>query len=160
MKILFSGLLCSLYLLCNFSFAATLSPQGIWRTETGSAYVEIYACEKNLCGSIVMLKDQFTDKGVEVTDSENPDSELRDRKVQGLEIIRGLQSGNEPGLWKSGEIYDPESGNTYKVSLEVLDNNTLELNGYIGFEIFGRKVRWTRIPDNWSPCDDFKKKSI
>jgi uncharacterized protein (DUF2147 family) len=48
------------------------------------------------------------------------------------------------GKWKSGRIYDPNSGKTYKCKVTPVNENTLELRGYIGFSLLGRTETWTR----------------
>ncbi len=49
--------------------------------------------------------------------------------------------------WTGGEIYDPNSGNTYKGTMRLIDRNTLKLRGYIGISLFGRSDTWTRVED-------------
>ena len=48
------------------------------------------------------------------------------------------------GRWVDGRIYDPNSGNTYKGTIQQVDANTLKLRGYIGISLFGRTEKWTR----------------
>ena len=47
--------------------------------------------------------------------------------------------------WAGGMIYDPNSGNTYKGTMRLVDRNTLKLRGYIGISLFGRSDTWTRV---------------
>lgn len=78
-------------------------------------------------------------------DLNNPEPSLRDRGIEGLKIVRGLQpaGGNE---WKDGTIYDPEGGDTYNLKAELANNGrTLKVRGYIGFSLFGRTQEWTRV---------------
>jgi uncharacterized protein (DUF2147 family) len=48
------------------------------------------------------------------------------------------------GKWKNGRVYDPNSGKTYKCKLTLVDENTLELRGYIGISLLGRTETWSR----------------
>ena len=50
----------------------------------------------------------------------------------------------EPGLWKEGTIYDPESGKTYSCKLTLESPKRLKVRGFIGFSFIGRTQIWTR----------------
>jgi uncharacterized protein (DUF2147 family) len=73
--------------------------------------------------------------------SENPDPAKRNRKLEGLEISSGLTYTD--GKWK-GTIYDPESGKTYNSQIKLVNENTLELTGYVGLPMFGLTETWKR----------------
>jgi uncharacterized protein (DUF2147 family) len=132
-----------------------LSPLGRWYAEGGAAQVEITDCGERLCGRIVWLRSPFDEYGCELRDRYNPDESLRDRSVSGLQILGGLAriSTNAP-VWKGGTIYDPGSGNTYRASLTVLDENRLELRGYIGIPLIGRTARWFRVGAEQAACSE------
>jgi len=61
----------------------------------------------------------------------------------GQTILRGM-SYEGGGKWSGGTIYDPDSGRTYKCHLERLDQDRLQVRGYIGFALLGRSQLWTR----------------
>jgi uncharacterized protein (DUF2147 family) len=46
--------------------------------------------------------------------------------------------------WKGGDIYDPESGKTYRSYMYLKDSNTLKVRGYVGISLLGRTETWTR----------------
>jgi uncharacterized protein (DUF2147 family) len=46
--------------------------------------------------------------------------------------------------WKEGHIYDPNNGKTYRCNLELIDQETLSVRGYVGISLFGRTEIWTR----------------
>ena len=76
-------------------------------------------------------------------DDLNPDPALRSRRLLGIVILQGFRyAGN--GVWKGGTIYDPNSGNTYKSTLTLVDGDTLKVRGYVGISVFGRSDTWTR----------------
>jgi uncharacterized protein (DUF2147 family) len=90
---------------------------------------------------MIWLTPNVDEKGKPLTDSENPDPAKRNRKLEGLEIISGLAYAD--GKWK-GTIYDPESGKTYKSQIKLVNENTLELTGYVGLPMFGITETWKR----------------
>ena len=76
-------------------------------------------------------------------DEFNPDPTLRSRALLGITILHGFDYAGDQ-VWKGGTIYDPNSGKTYKCKLNLVDANTLEVRGYIGFAMLGRTEVWTR----------------
>ena len=68
-------------------------------------------------------------------DFKNPDASLQSRPLLGLDLLVGYAWTGE--RWE-GEIYDPESGNTYKSRMEVDDDGRLSMRGYLGVPMFGR----------------------
>ena len=116
---------------------------GEWYTEENRARVEIYSCEDSYCGKIVWLKEPKNPDGTNKRDANNPNEDLRSRTIVGTNILTGLQYEGEDE-WEEGEIYDPESGKTYSCRLELEDQNTLEVRGFIGLSLLGRSQTWTR----------------
>lgn len=127
--------------------ARASDPTGLWWAEGGFAQVEIRRCEEDaLCGEVVWLRHPFDEHGCPLRDEENPDPDLRSRSVVGLEILRGLEvSGQEPGEWGGGEIYDPESGRTYSAVVEMDGADRLSVRGYVGIRLLGRTTTWIRV---------------
>ena len=116
---------------------------GAWYTEDQRARVEIYECEDGYCGKISSLKEPNNPDGTPKLDTENPDASLRSRPIVGTNILTGLEYEGE-GEWDDGEIYDPESGKTYSCLMELKDENTLEVRGFVGLSLIGRSQTWKR----------------
>ncbi len=53
-------------------------------------------------------------------------------------------AANGEGKWTGGRIYDPNNGKTYKCTLELANDGTLKVRGYVGISWFGRTETWTR----------------
>ncbi len=129
---------------------------GVWATdpdnEDGQAHIEIYREGNTYAGKIIWLEeplypadDEEGMAGKEKVDRENPDEGLRDRPIQGLELMSGfVYSGG--GKWKKGTIYAPDEGKTYKCKLALNDDGTLKVRGYIGISMLGRNELWTPVP--------------
>ena len=60
-----------------------------------------------------------------------------------LQLIEGF-TVRGPTAWAGGTIYDPQSGNTYSSTMELQDENTLVVRGYVLLPIFGRSQTWIR----------------
>jgi uncharacterized protein (DUF2147 family) len=103
--------------------------QGEWLTSSGSAKVRISPCADKVCGTIVWLKAPLTPEGKPKTDANNPDPNLRQRPVVGMQLIRDFKSAQ--GKWVDGKIYDPQSGKTYASKLTPNPDGTLKVEGCI-----------------------------
>lgn len=117
---------------------------GTWLTPgDNSAKIEIYRVAQKFHGKIVWMKYPNSN-GKPKLDSNNPITGKRNNPRLGLEIMKGF-TFNGSDEWKSGDIYDPETGNTYSAYMYLKDRNTLKLRGYIGFSFLGRTQTWTRV---------------
>lgn len=130
--------------LAGTAAAAPADIEGRWLSGDGDGLVEIRLAGDGLTGVVLGSPDDDPDRPD--TDIYNPDPALRERPLKGLPIFEGFRyEGN--GLWSGGTIYDPNSGNSYRATIQVLDRNTLKLRGYIGIPLFGRTETWRRDTD-------------
>lgn len=161
------ALLLSLVMILGFAFVTVAEDGddilGIWMTEkseNGQAKVEILKENDEFFGKIIWLEkptyptDDAKGMGGQVKiDRENPDPELRERPIIGLNIVEGFQyAGNN--LWKGGTIYDPANGKTYKCKIRLAEDGTLKVRGYVGFSFLGRTTEWTRPTSEQSNAAD------
>lgn len=124
---------------------------GIWATDKAEAHVEIFKDENGYSGKISWLKEPFfadDDEGGMAgepkVDRENPQPELRQRSIIGLQIMDGFRYDGK-GRWSSGTIYDPENGKTYKCKIWLTRSGNLKVRGYLGVSLFGRTTEWTPV---------------
>lgn len=116
---------------------------GIWITGEGKGNIEIYKNGDKYFGKIVWLHEPNNPDGSPKKDLENPNKNLRNQTLIGLELLRGFsyEGDNE---WVDGQIYDPESGNDYSCKLTLRKDGKLDVRGYLGISLFGRTDVWTR----------------
>lgn len=112
---------------------ASDSPVGRWATPGVAAIVELAPCTdtSGLCGTIRWLWDAIDDKGRPRLDAQNADATLRTRPLVGLSILSGLTPAASGG-W-AGRIYNPEDGQTYRVSVRQTAMDTLAIEGCVLF---------------------------
>jgi uncharacterized protein (DUF2147 family) len=120
-----------------------LSIEGVWLSADGTGWIKIEMGANGPTGSIAGSPDDAERQRPSDKDDLNPDPALRDRDLLGLTIMHSFTAAGD-GKWKNGRIYDPNSGKTYKCKLTLVDENTLELRGYIGISLLGRTETWTR----------------
>ncbi|AWW73449.1 hypothetical protein CD351_03285 [Erythrobacter sp. KY5] len=101
---------------------------GRWVTEERDAVVEIKPCGSATCGTIARFLVPPPD-GLDQRDINNPEPELRRRRLLGLPIL--TQFRRDDDLWR-GRIYDPKSGKSYRSVIRRTGPNTIEVRGCIG----------------------------
>lgn len=121
--------------------AQSNSIHGRWYTENDASIILLEEINGAIAGTIVWLKRTHDETGNPKTDKQNPKKELKDRPILGLTILKGLKKDGKK--WAGGEIYDPNSGNTYKCEAH-LDGDVLKVRGYIGVSLIGRTTLWRR----------------
>ena len=127
----------------SFSYSQSYNIEGDWYTENNNAIIKIYKDGNTLSGKITWMKTPNDENGNPKTDPENPDEKLKSRKRLGMIMMYNF-SYDEDDQWDDGEIYDPESGNTYSGIITMNSKNKLDLRGYVGISWFGRTSQWTR----------------
>lgn len=126
--------------------------EGVWLTDSQSE-MTIARCVEGFCGYIskIVITDEIVAKygddvkaiGTNFTDYNNKDPALRDRPIQGLQILT-LRASNNPWVYE-GEIYNPEDGNVYSGSVEVTGADSITLKGCVLY-VLCQEQQWTRIP--------------
>lgn len=115
---------------------------GVWKAiddtdGEATSYIEIYDQNGKLHGKIIKLLREEEDivcgrcKG-----------EKKDKPVLGMEIIWDMEQ--KGAVWKGGNILDPEAGKDYKCRI-TLENDILQVRGYIGMPALGRTQQWQRV---------------
>lgn len=118
---------------------------GVWKPSEGNALVKIDKIGNKFYGRIVWLKEPNDESGQPKTDKNNPDESLRSTPLKGYRILKDFVYDAEEEVWKDGTIYDPKNGSTYNCKIELKDENTIEVRGYIGASVFGRTDVWSRM---------------
>jgi len=104
--------------------------------------IEVYEKDSKAFAKIVSISDSNRSAATCV----ECNGKRKNAPILGMNILTGLKKdGNE---WSGGKILDPKNGKEYKCYLQLLDNNTLKLRGYIGISMFGRTAIWKRAKKN------------
>ena len=109
---------------------------GTYLSENKTGKVEVTKQNGKYIGTLVWTSIEGA------KDEKNPDASLKKRTLKGVVILKDMTYDN--GIWKNGTIYDPESGNTYKATINLKSDGNLTLRGYIGVPALGRNSVWTR----------------
>lgn len=135
------------------AFAAPLSiVEGTWLTNDATE-LTIAACPAGFCGYIskIVVPERLMEQyGAELatidpasyTDVNNKDPNLKARPIQGLQILT-LKPTNNPHYYE-GEIYNPEDGNVYAGSVEILRVDAIKLKGCVLY-VLCQEQEWARV---------------
>lgn len=116
------------------------SIEGNWISQDGKAVIKIY---KNQKGNYYGLIIEDLANSNKIFDTNNPDPKLRSRKIKEIHILENFKMKSETNFI-DGKIYDVDNGKYYDGILNLINNNKLEVRGYIKLPTFGKSVYWTR----------------
>lgn len=112
---------------------------GVWRTSERGGRIEINRCGASICGKIV---GGTSGPGELTTDVKNKDATLRSRSLNGLVIMKGFSGG--PNDWTGGTIYNPNDGGTYKATVKLAAEDTLQVKGCVA-PMLCQTQTWKRL---------------
>ena len=122
---------------------------GYWLTGDKTMKIEIYDNgDSTFAGKIIWLKEPNDKNGKPKMDTKNPDEKLRTRPLLEMVILTGLIPESNT-KYKSGKLYDPNSGKTYSATIELVNNNTINIRYFIATPTLGRTDTWTRSSANF-----------
>ena len=111
---------------------------GRWVTQNKKAMIQIEPCGRSMmCGRISKLLPA-ADYGKTV-DERNNDPKQRNRPLVGLPLLLNFTDGGEK--WH-GNLYDPQSGDTYTATLDRYPDGALKVRGC--FFIICKTQRWPK----------------
>jgi uncharacterized protein (DUF2147 family) len=117
---------------------------GKWMNAEKDLKVEVYKQNGQYRAKVIWFD---CIKGTTMTDyfdKKNPDKALRTRPWLGLEVLNALNynGGTE---WNNGNIYDPNSGYTFRSVCRLTNPNTLKVRGYWMYEWIGKSLIFNRV---------------
>lgn len=130
-------------LLAITAAAADPSLSGYWKDSDGEVIVDIQPCGDAVCGKVAWLRLPNGPDGKALLDYRNPDPSLRSRPVCGLQVITGMKKQDD-GTFGGGSVYVSDLGLEFKGKATQIDNDRMEVRGYVGISLFGQTEVWTR----------------
>ncbi len=129
--------------------SAASGPVGLWatiddRSGRERGLVRIFETDGKLYGRI----ENVFEPGVADKTCEKCAGDRHNKPIIGLDVIRGLRPDGD-GRWSGGEILDPETGDTYRVSMRLADSGRkLVVRGSLLGGLIGRSQTWLRTASN------------
>lgn len=119
---------------------------GNWINKKQNRIITIYKTNDLYYGKVEWIENSEKGKGFERLDIKNPNENLKNRKIIGIDFLLSFSFFTDRKAWKGGKIYNYETGNTYSGKIHLTEDNDLELTGYYGILWFlGRTQTWTRL---------------
>jgi uncharacterized protein (DUF2147 family) len=118
---------------------------GVWSPSDGRSYLKIEKIGNKYFGRVVWLKEPNDENGNPRVDKNNPDESLRSTPLKGYRVLKDFIYDTEEEMWRNGTIYDPKNGTTYDCKIELIEENKIEVRGFVGAAVFGRTDVWTRL---------------
>ena len=120
---------------------------GKWMSNENNLIVEVYKTGKEFKGKIVWFSDN-DDKSQPMLvrlDTKNPESHLRNRKILGLEVMKGLYFNEKLHEWQNGHIYDATRGKNWNAKAWISKEGILNVRGFWHVEWLGENLSFRRL---------------
>jgi uncharacterized protein (DUF2147 family) len=108
---------------------------GTWLSQSGETRVRIAPCGTQMCGTVVWVKNPGKDV-------HNPNLAERNRDLVGIPMIKMSPSGENQ--W-NGTLYRYTDGQTFRGTMKLSGQKTMELSGCIMGGFICRAQTWMRV---------------
>lgn len=127
--------------------AATDQILGRWMAEDKNLEVEVFKVKDRYAAKVIWFDCSApgTPPMSEHFDTENPNPKLRSRPWLGMVVVNDLHYDAQKNEWSGGNIYDPNSGHTFKSVARLNSPQKLVVRGYWGIEFFGKSLNFKRV---------------
>ncbi|MBL4675745.1 MAG: DUF2147 domain-containing protein [Mucilaginibacter sp.] len=102
---------------------------GKWESSEKNLVVEVYRYKDTYKAKMIRFTGGVTkDKPMEsITDKNNPDPALRNRKVLGLDVVETLRYNAKSNSWEGGRIYEVQSGKYWSAAASLDNKGNLKV---------------------------------
>ena len=116
---------------------------GKWLMPDKMGTLEIFKCDDLYCGKIIEITEKAEDGGP-LLDIENPDEDLQNRPVLGLQVMSDFKYDGD-NLWNDGTFYISRKGKEASPDFILIDDDHLNIE--ISFLFFSKTVELVRIKE-------------
>ena len=130
-------------ILITTSLLSAQTITGVWKTvddeeNVEKSHIKLYEKDGVLYGEVIKLLE-----GATATHCNDCDGDLKGAPIVGMNVVYDMVADGT--AYDDGSIIDPGSGKVYSCRIELKDENTLEVRGYLGFSWLGRTQYWYRV---------------
>lgn len=121
---------------------------GTWMSVDNSVKVKVYKVNNQFRARIIWFNHLLSESKKPMhlsSDIHNPNPNLRNRKILGMEILDGLRYDVQKKEWVDGKIYDASSGRYWNSSAKLLQNGTLKVRGFWKAEWIGKSISFRKV---------------
>ncbi len=106
---------------------------GVYLDHRGDGAIEFNLCNGKLCGHVVWVR-------------EGAPAEACGTVIIGDAALMGV------GVWDGGWIFDPEFGQKFDVEVTHLNDNEIQVMGYLGSKDLSETFVWKKAPTSLKRC--------
>ncbi|MDB5120806.1 MAG: hypothetical protein JWN56_2024 [Sphingobacteriales bacterium] len=122
---------------------------GKWISEEGDFIVDIYKVGNKFNAKLIWFDATDTKLNVETaTDYKNPDADLRNRKLIGIEVLQNLIYNIGNNKYEDGTIYDASTGRAWTAYAFFNHKNLLIVKAYWQFKFISQTLTLKRYCTN------------
>jgi uncharacterized protein (DUF2147 family) len=119
---------------------------GRWMVAEKNLLVEVYRESGEYKAKIIWFKTDDDSKPMEGwTDKHNPDKNLRERKILGMNVVKDLVYEPKSQTWEHGSVYDAKNGKYWDASAYLTKDGLLKVTGYWHFKFIGRTMTFKKV---------------
>ena len=147
----------SIFLFITISNANAKTPPeqilGKWISEEGDFIVDIYKVGNKYNAKLIWFDATDTKLNLETaTDGNNPDTDLKTRKLIGIDVLRNLIYNVIEGKYEDGTIYDATTGKAWTTFAYINSKNQLIVKAYWKFKFISQTLTLKKILQIKSDC--------
>jgi uncharacterized protein (DUF2147 family) len=117
---------------------------GKWMSSEKNLQVDVYKTGDEYKARIIWFRDDTSKPMDEWRDSHNPDPALRNRRILGMDVVRGLKYDKDNDSWEDGIVYDAKQGREWSAAAYIDEHGLLRVRGYWHFKLFGKTMVFKR----------------
>jgi len=126
---------------------------GKWISEEGDFIVDIYKVGNKYNAKLIWFDATDTKLNLETaTDGNNPDTDLKTRKLIGIDVLRDLIYNVIEEKYEEGTIYDATTGKAWTTFAYINSKNQLIVKAYWKFKFISQTLTLKKILQIKSDC--------
>ena len=118
---------------------------GRWETVENNLIIQVYMQDNNFKAKIVWFKDTGGLKMDCCKDVHNPNPDLQNRRILGMNVLTDLKYQTDTRSWENGMIYDAQHGRDWNAAIYLDDSGLLKVKGYWHVKFIGKTLTFKKV---------------
>lgn len=120
---------------------------GRWISTKKNVIIEVYKASNQFKAKVIWFDDSDDPNKPMRTrlDINNPDKELRNKRILGMDVLERLHYNPDKKRWENGLIYDPQSGKHWSSLVYFNHQNQMIVKGYWKFEFLCQTLTFNKF---------------
>ena len=118
---------------------------GKWETVENNLIIQVYMQDNNFKAKIVWFKDTGGLKMDCCKDIHNPNPDLQNRRILGMNVLSDLKYHSGTRSWEDGMIYDAQHGRDWNAAVYLDETGLMKVKGFWHFKFIGKTLTFKRV---------------